>query len=160
MRADKNDPTLRHNTEYLRTHPSVLIRLTLDDLRKVEADKRYVVKMDKWHEPQKPWAMFPAWAQPTKCFVCFAGARMAMTLGIPIGRFAAPMAETVGSGESTLLQALDVLRLGAVLHFLIVLGLEVTGHEPKFHVPNYSYNREGFHQSMHKIADYLETVGY
>jgi ribosomal protein S27AE len=49
--------------------PSVLLRLALEDLEKVENDKRYEVDMNVWVQREQDI-----------CYVCFAGAVMAETL--------------------------------------------------------------------------------
>ena len=49
--------------------PSELIRLALADLRKCEADPRYLIDMAQWHRP----------VTSELCHVCLAGAVMART---------------------------------------------------------------------------------
>lgn len=55
----------------LPTKPSALLRLALEDLEAVEADKKYKVAMGKWHEPNGA------------CKVCLAGSVLAKTLQVP-----------------------------------------------------------------------------
>ena len=83
--------------------PSALIRLALDDLRKVERDPRYEVWMGYWHtgtgHPER-----------TRCCVCLAGAVMAGTLGAQPSDALCP--GSYDEGTRGRLEALDYFRKG------------------------------------------------
>lgn len=61
----------------LPTVPSQLLRLALDDLRKVERSKRYAVDMGSWHEPNQYDDK-----DNRVCAVCFTGALLKSTRSI------------------------------------------------------------------------------
>ncbi len=127
--------------------PSALIRLALDDLRKVERSKKYVVDMGTYHEPEYDG-----------CHVCLAGAIMAKTLKTPLTR-------TTGTGfytEGNKLRALDYLRTGQTYEAFWELSLSCQNFA-KFDrdICNYTNrNKNEFHKQMRELARDLEKGGY
>lgn len=88
--------------------PSKLLMMALADLEKVEADPRYEVDMNTWHEPNG------------KCRVCLAGSVMACTLGAPIDECL--FYDSINDDATPKLYALNMLRCGRVLSALEMLG--------------------------------------
>jgi len=82
---------------------SKLAALALEDLKKVERSRRYVVDMGAWHEP--------ADENDGLCYVCFAGAVMAKTCKLDRNATEEAM---LGGPESSKFQALNYLRTGNV----------------------------------------------
>ena len=98
------------NTGYLAADSSKLpdklsdyIELAVEDAKKCEADNRYDLYMNRWHDP--------GYHNPDdKCLVCLGGSVMAQTLEAPIDEDVRP-----GHYERAIrnkLYALDCVRLG------------------------------------------------
>lgn len=133
--------------------PSELIRVALDDLRKVERSPLYRVDMGEYHTPNG------------KCAVCFAGAVMAKSLGTPPSQMAWP--ETFGAATAKKLEALNALRTGWVESALDELDLKAwngpmpEGVKSDYRIPAYGKrNRNKFHAAMRKLAKTLERAGF
>lgn len=131
--------------------PSELIRLALADLEKVEASKEYVVTMSRYHEPNGAHGS-------RRCQVCFAGAVIASTLGMPPEIDAFP--ESFDRDTALKLFALNEFRQGWVsegLGFLVHLGYR-GGHDSRIVTP-YHVDPKQFKSDMHEIATELEGKG-
>ena len=126
--------------------PSVAIRQALADLRKCEADERYVIEMGAWHEP----------ISNGRCEVCLAGAVVAQRNGVPLNQVWEP-----SIGED-MLDALNMFREGFLDEAFELLGYD---QHPKavptvFSVRAYRIDRYGFYADMERMADMLEEAGY
>lgn len=131
--------------------PSELIRLALADLEKVEASQEYVVTMSRYHEPNGARGS-------RRCQVCFAGAVMASTLGMPPEIDAFP--ESFDRDTALKLFALNEFRQGEVsdgLGFLLHLGYR-GGYDSRIVTP-YHVDPAQFKTHMREIADELEDRG-
>ena len=127
--------------------PSDLISVALSDLRKVESDEWYAVRMGVWHEPQE-----------RACAVCFAGAVMAMTLHVPINTATNP--DEFKWALRRKLRALDAFRRGELYEAYSALGiLRPPGIPHAVPIPDYGRYSEAFHAAMHGMADMLEKAG-
>ena len=147
--------------------PSELIRLALEDLRKAEADPRYTVNMNVWHEEQ-----LDGEARRT-CSVCLAGAVMAGTL--EKSPFDVLEPENCGRHQSKL-KALNQFRMGELHAGLSLIPIvweregipkrvKITGYHPLFKAFDNVTEEEGlhyrekFHEEMGKLADRFEEAG-
>jgi hypothetical protein len=130
---------------------SALIRVALADLRKVEADSRYVVNMHRWHKPVGE-----------VCQVCLAGAVMAQSLGIDPERHVEwPTNLATGGAEAKML-ALDCARQGDVLNALYELDVdaeEAWDGLSNEDAPRYQDDPEAFYAYMEDLANRLEEKG-
>lgn len=88
---------------------STALRQALDDLRKVERSKRYVVDMDFYHGPNLDGT----------CSVCLAGARM---VGLGAYRLHALGPSYFDDHTRNMLWAMDSLRQGLVFDALYHIG--------------------------------------
>jgi hypothetical protein len=124
--------------------PSELIRLAVDDLKKVEAmPETYVINMGAWHEGGK-----------SNCMVCLAGAVMAMTLHVTPNQSVGPghFPECVGQ-----LSALNYFRAGSLHSGLTSMGVkQPRGCSDTYPVVSYATDPYRFKQSMLGLAAYLE----
>ena len=85
---------------------SGLLRVAVEDGRKVQADPRYVFDMSIWHDPMK------VEGEDTVCSVCMAGAVMAMRLDAPIEKVVDPDNYQDKGDLEFQLRAIDNLRSG------------------------------------------------
>lgn len=83
----------------------VILRIALDDLKKVERSKAYIVRMDTWHTPYHHLKNAP-------CAVCLAGSVMAKTC--EADRTEASYVYDFSVKNMPVFSALDLLRSGAV----------------------------------------------
>lgn len=127
--------------------PSALIRLALEDLKKVEKSKSYVIDMDNSiHAPQ-------SWSK--KCAVCFAGAVMAQavkdpTLEVDWGVW--------GEDTENKLRALDCFRTGDIEAGLEEMDLKHPRWLTKgVDVARYESDPKRFKKVMKELADVLES---
>jgi len=148
--------------------PSALIRLALDDLRKIEGDDRYAVDMYNWHCPS-PLA--------AKCYVCLAGAVMAKSIELDPNIWASPtsMKTEIDAPTRLKLCALDDFRTGSIFQGLSTFYDKGRYDEGSFYnneqvraiykkigvAPGYwrNYN-EDFYVYMNKLADELQAIGH
>lgn len=131
--------------------PSALIRLALDDLRKVERDERYGVYMGEWHVPRDSGT----------CEVCLAGAVMAMSLGANIQTYSMPSDfQEQDQATTERLLALNNFRSGHIADGLCVMRCYSSRRSlPNYmFVPNYHTDHEDFYVAMEKMADMLERA--
>ncbi len=126
--------------------PSELITLALNDLLKVEKDKRYKIDMDTWHTPNG------------KCAICLAGAVMAKSLGADIHMSSTP---AYAGSNTNKLCALEWFRLGVVDTGISILeGYSYYDKIDSRHIPKYSpKNRLRFFRAMRKLARDFKKVG-
>ncbi len=132
--------------------PSVLIRLALDDLRKVETDERYTIDMDVWHAPKDDYS---------KCTVCLVGSVMAKSLEIDSGSPCFPSRDFFSQADCTALKALEWFRLGHV--FAAFSFLDVPWDEQlqrKVSITPYALDRDKFQRDMEHLATLLDQKGY
>ena len=120
-----------------------LLRLALDDLRKVERSKRYEVNMGDWHSPN------------SYCSVCLAGSVIAKTLDSDPKREIGPW--NFGIKTQCALVALDHLRKGLVSSALGSLGKKCTEDFDRS-VIYYHDNRLQWWKDMRKLLRDLEAA--
>lgn len=126
--------------------------LALRDLRAAEESPHYVVSMSDWHQ----------WHNGHRvCYVCFAGAVMAGTFGVPLRKSMCP---NIGHGFSqhdvARLRFLDKVQRGKVEDGLITLGLGVTAaHKFIRHIMAYRHGRDAFHMAIEKLIADLQKDG-
>ena len=126
--------------------PSELLQLALDDLRKCEADPRFVIDMRYWLV-----------AKTNTCHVCLAGSVMAQSLGANVEFDCSP-----GSFDRDTLKklmALNYFRQGC-----IQLGYESLGRKRPTQVrrgwPAATYfDKEQFQQDMESLVKHLQEHG-
>ncbi len=129
--------------------PSILIKLALDDLNKVERFKGYRVDMNSWHLYSEKSEI---------CAVCLAGAVMVQTLKAPQNESIYP--STFPLDTNGKLAALDFFRLGSVGHGFNRLGLfSKEGDKFNREIPNYRSDRPGFKRAMRKLVRDLKAAG-
>lgn len=126
--------------------PSQLIRLGLENLRKVEANSRYSVDMECY---------YVASILGAPCRVGFDGATIAMSLEQPIDVFCGP--SQFERSTAAALWALDYFRSGNVARACDFLGIQAPFNSAD--IPNYARDRDGFHVAMRDLADVLERYG-
>ncbi|MGI4813219.1 MAG: hypothetical protein ACRYGG_07775 [Janthinobacterium lividum] len=127
--------------------PSQLIRLGLENLRKVEANSRYSVDMECY---------YCAAILGAPCRVGFDGATIAMSLGQPIDVFCGP--SQFERSKAMALKALDYFRSGRVAEACNFLGTQAPFKSAD--IPNYARDRDGFHVAMLALAVDLAEAGY
>lgn len=128
-------------------HPAKLIRLALEDLKKVEADPRYEVDMDDWHS---------GGSVTHPCAVCLAGAVMAKTMKLQYDKNLWPE-DAALNGTTWALQALDELRRGNVRGGYSVLDRPFPGDGPEeLKIFPYHISPERFCAEMEALADLIE----
>lgn len=124
--------------------PSDLIELALADLAAVEADGRYKVHMNMWHEPRSGF-----------CAVCFAGSVMAKTLGTNPGKCTAPIDYDENTRDK--LVALDGFREGYIEDGLSYMGIDSGGVPSKKCIAK--YGSETFNSDMMELVRILREKG-
>ena len=130
--------------------PSELIRLALADLRKCEADPRYVIDMAEWHRP----------VTSELCSVCLAGSVMARSLGRDIWIDLVP--STFESDTRNKLHALDYFRSGHVGLALATMKAPeeiISRIEFDRKITPYDSSVMRFYKDMARLADDLEKAG-
>lgn len=146
--------------------PSELIRVAMGDLRKIEQDKRYRVRMEEWHSGITE--------DHGRCTVCLAGSVMAKTLDAPIADDLDPSAFD-DSHTMVRLRALDDFRNGLIHQGLLeidgycwdgsdlkqkLLGEYATLGIPERKIfPAYDDDRQAFRAAMLDLANELEMFG-
>lgn len=123
---------------------SALLELALDDLQKIERDRRYTVHMGCWH--------LNCGGQ---CYVCLAGAVMVRELHQPRLESVDPSA--FEHSQRRQLLALDWLRKGYVSYALATLRQWQTPEQKHPHPPNfcavpYDEDRKGFYNQMRRLV--------
>jgi hypothetical protein len=146
--------------------PSELILIALDDLAKVERQKRrFRVDMCFFFMPKS--------VRDGKCVVCLAGGVMAGTLAIPPDIDASPWGGDIGPSDvngpsiTKILDALDAARSGSPWRYLRQLGRKVPkalegnywGDPHRLNIPGYANDRPGFKSGLRKMANLLAEHG-
>lgn len=129
--------------------PSELIRLALGDMKKCEADPKYTINMDRWHDLLLEGL----------CAVCLAGSVMAQTLhekwwrSLNLSEF--------DDNTALKLSALNDFRSGNVASGLWELRLwdQRKEHPLDREITNYDVNPDYFHADMEELAKDLEECG-
>jgi len=131
---------------------SDLMQLALDDLAKVEQDPQYRVNMGDWHNGTTV-------AYGNACVVCFAGAVMAKTLGVPSERFVTPARFDEDTRRK--LYALDKAREGYVGMALARLGKrdDVCNVDMRRYVVEYAHDPKAWRDDMNQIIKHLREKG-
>ena len=162
MKPSKEKPfDPRRVKDTLPKKPSALLRLALNDLAKVERDKRFVVNMGEW------------FLSNGHCQVCMAGSVMAKTIGVPIG-------ERVDAWDNmtfclddfpakvySKLCALNEFRQYFFWGALAYLGVPEKKREPACDAIDaldlehiyYEDDRAAFKRNMRRVASVLEKHG-
>lgn len=129
---------------------SDLIEVALEDLEKVEKDKRYTVDMQFWHTPTDNF---------TGCSVCLAGAVIAKSLNVPIQELSSLDKFKISIRRK--LVALDQVRDSKVGNAIRILKRDsVTVPLEYYSVPSYDEDRPGFKKALQAIAKELRKLGY
>lgn len=128
---------------------SSLLRVAIDDLRKIERRKNYVVNMVDWYCKHGTVA----------CEVCMAGAVMACRLDIPdsaVSMEPCDFSDDVGRK----LQAIDYLRFGHVDYACLVMGLQLPlALAGQIQVAEYRLDRKQFFRDMESLVKTLKRNG-
>lgn len=141
--------------------PSELILIALDDLAKVERQKKtFAVYMGRWFVPSSV-------SPDGKCVVCLAGSVMAGTLAIPpdvdAGTYDGEIEPRDVDGASIRyrLVALNDARAGYVPVYLRSLGHQVPEalKTAEVEFPSYAGDRRGFKSGLRKMARILAEHG-
>lgn len=139
-----------HTKTVLPGKPSELITLAMDDLNRAERSDKYSVSMSNWHYPMQGGE---------RCYVCFAGAVMAMTMKVPID-FEIDSPDQFLGANSNKLASLDYFRLGNVRAAFGELGRsEERGEEFDRNIPSYIFKKRAFKLAMRRLARDLEKAG-
>lgn len=140
--------------------PSELIRVALQDLRKVERSKKYLISMESWHMPTHLYS-----SELPKCYVCLAGAVMAKEFDIPVDDYATPY--TFPRKIEDKLIALNNFRCGWIYSALeLIIGYRKTDRiyamNPKLFQRNIGkYNNKNptkWYKQMYKLVHDLEKI--
>ena len=102
--------------------PSELVRLAIEDVKKVYRDDRYILNMNDWHvleEYETDDLILAGYLKPNgyesemeKCAVCFGGAVMAMTLDTDQEEYVSP--DDFDKDTENKLASLDLFRRGNI----------------------------------------------
>ena len=162
MKSVKEKPfDPRRVKDTLPKKPSALLRLALDDLAKVERDKRFVVNMNEWFKSNG------------HCQVCMAGSVMAKTLGVPIGeRISTWENRTCNLDHFPVKVYNKFLALNEFRQYCFMYALEYLGVPDKkiklacaalqaLGMPRIEYedDRTAFKRNMRRVASVLEKHG-
>ncbi len=147
-------------------YPSELIRVALNDLKKIEKDPAYTVNMNCWHIPAGTFIFDTL--DPTECHVCFAGSVMAKTFDVAIAESIRP--DDFNDINNIKFRALDRFRRGDVSEGFSRLQRHQSYHTEDFSFKNgvafdrditpYQRDAKAFHEGMRKLARDLEQAGY
>ncbi|HEX9232682.1 MAG TPA: hypothetical protein VF849_01400 [Blattabacteriaceae bacterium] len=123
--------------------PSKLIELALKDLETVESmPEIYEISMNVFHENHNK-----------KCFICLAGAVMAITLH-------ADKNKTLNTGyfpeQQHLLRALNMFRVGAIESGFLEMGIPLNNLKSSLYVTPYHINPIQFKIDMKNMTFYLK----
>lgn len=130
---------------------SMLMKLALSDLAKVEKSDKYVVNMGSWHR---------ASVQDNRCSVCFAGSIMAKSLKADPS--ISMYHDDFGKEWSLAFLALNEVRIGGIARALYYMGLDAkkfTSYEGAMFVPDYNEDPKEFRKTMRGVVKMLEKKG-
>jgi hypothetical protein len=135
--------------------PSELIEVALADLKKVEALEEFIVDMGTWHAMS-----YDCQAERERCFVCAAGAVMAMHLNVPTEVAINP--DRFDHDTRKKLIAIDHLRCGCVAEaFATLWGNFKDGERfDRTTFPSYRRDSEAFYEAMEQLGKELKDAGY
>lgn len=151
-------------TPKLGKKPSEVIRQAVDDLKKIEKDKRFIINMGCWFGPlnaetdeNDELILTPK----TKCEVCLAGAVIAAAGNNPM-EFIDP--DFFSMTVSNKLEALDYFRSGEIAQGLERMGYDYSSDKFKYlskniDITQYDENKVKFKKEMLQLADELERCG-
>mgnify|MGYP007059427276 CR=1 FL=1 len=130
--------------------PSELIRVALEDVKKVENTPGYKVDLREWNVVHSDG----------KCHVCLGGSVLVERCGAKKGEGLSKSLEngTIDSVVYSKLTALDMFRLGDVEQGLSFLGITVDGLPEYLLVTDY-IDRDGFFRDMENMARMFEARG-
>jgi hypothetical protein len=144
----------------LPTHPAELLRLALGDMKKCEADDRYVIDMNLWHEAFK--------GNRIECHVCLAGSVLAQSIKINHNESLCLLAiEQISNLLGVKVRALNWFREGLYIEGLELLGYTMPEVHDTFPLKldsNHEYvnaladNRPRFYADMEALAKWLEAA--
>lgn len=134
--------------------PSDLIELALNDLIKVEHDKRYKIDMNEWHRPNGDGI----------CVVCQAGAVIAKTFKTP----PTSLFDFFGAStwDNVRLDALDDIRAGNFEGFeaSLELNTDLSNLSDVYYGARlwitYDRNPELYKMNMQTIAEFYKSIGF
>jgi hypothetical protein len=141
----------RRDYEYLRQHPSALLRFALEDLDTALATGKYDFWFGTWHSPRGDG----------KVAICVAGARMAVTLEAnPDARLHPSNFSHV---ENALLRAISLFSDGDVSTAFYLLRTQRRGPRP-LNKPDLGYfayrDLETWRRGIETLITELEAAGY
>ena len=148
-----------NTTKRLPDKPSALIRLALEDLKKVEQLPEYHVDMEYWHTYNIQTIA------PGKCTVCLGGAVIAQEFDAPVDEDIYPGGWSIDEDSEQKIRALDQFRKGAILDGFDEMKLV---YDEESLIANFGYlpicpyrtNKEGFYKDMESLAKDLEEHGF
>ena len=152
-------------TSKLPDKPSDLIHVALHDLKLAEESEKYEIDMGTWHTGFEEIENEEGVLEEEPCQVCFAGAVMAFSLEGVINRQYKPNKFPEEEGK---LSSLNTFRLGEIHRglrefygkFYGDTSFDLNTVEMEWEIPYYHKDKEGFHQAMAEMADYLKEKGY
>jgi hypothetical protein len=125
--------------------PSELLELAMNDLEKCEADPRYEISMESWHDPNGEI-----------CKVCLAGAVMAQTCGLPINMVSSGLAKDVGEDWEKGTDALNAFRMGKINLALRYIGYG--GDWTDRDIVSYHDDKDKFKKQMRQLVKDLKEA--
>ena len=93
--------------------PSELVRVAIEDTKKVLKDEHYKLDLGRWHDYDK---------HDGRCAVCFGGAVMSKSLGLSPKMTAIP--SSFGASNARKLSALDCFRSGKLYDGCLMMGID------------------------------------
>jgi len=93
--------------------PSELIRVAIEDTKKILEDKHYKLDLRRWHDYDK---------DDGRCTVCFGGAVMSKSLGLSPNITAIPSSFSASTARK--LSALDCFRSGKLYDGCLMMGID------------------------------------
>jgi len=135
--------------------PSTAITQALDDLRKVERNKKYRVDMDVWHDAID---LEDDWGEADQCVVCLAGATMAKTLNKAPTDALSP--SSFNRKVKNQLLGLDEFRTGRARYALKLFGVRNAPYDFDREIADYETDRLQFYRDLRKLARDLRQAGY
>lgn len=93
--------------------PSELIRVAIEDTKKILKDEHYKLDLRRWHDYDK---------DDGRCTVCFGGAVMSKSLGLSPNITAIP--SSFSNSNARKLSALDCFRSGKLYDGCLMMGID------------------------------------
>lgn len=152
----------------LPTKLSAVTRVALEDLKKVEKSKNFVVNMGTWVNKRFVWDN-KVKEDRKVCEVCFAGSVMAKEFGVEDIYTPGYLSDTVHKKDIDAFYALNCMRLGNVTGALSTMDkpdfmIKKVGLIPDevMKIPNYgksAKSRKKFRKAMFRLVHAMEKVG-